>query len=98
MPDDPFVLPRMTVAEIVEDLRDEAVDLAPDLKDIPAHETVYGQAAQTLEEFEAALTRIAEGAGEPQSIATEALSLSSPLRPIGDAEDTLRRLLKPRRE
>lgn len=84
--------------ELVEELRDEAIDLAQDLKGIPAQETTYGEAAQTLEEFGAALSQIADGAGDPKAVAAEALSLAKPLDAIGDQpDDTLRALLKPRR-
>lgn len=88
---------RRSADELVEELRDEATDLAPDLKGIPAHETVYGEAAQTLEEFEAALTQIADGADDPKAVATEALSLAKPLKPLGGAVEAIRVLLKPRR-
>lgn len=88
---------RRSVAELVEELREDAEDLAQDLKGIPAQETVSGEAAQVLEEYGAALTQIAAGANDPKAIATEALALAKPLMPIGDAPDPLRALLKPRR-
>lgn len=92
---------RRSVEELVEDLRDEARDIAPDLKGIPAEQTSYGEAAQTLEEFEAALTQIASGVKNSKAVAAEALSLAAPLQPIGDpdddADDPIRDLLKPRR-
>lgn len=97
MPPDP-AFPRMTLDEIVEELRDEAVDLAPDLEGIAAEETLSGQAAQTLEEYGAALARIRDGATDAPAIAKAALTHDAPLKPIGDAADTLKRLLKPRRE
>jgi len=87
----------MTPQEIATDLRDEADDIARDLDDVPPHETIGGQAAQTIEEFAEALTRIAEGAPDPRGIAEDALSLRAPLRPYGDIETTVRNLLKPRR-
>lgn len=90
-------LPRTPVADLIEGLREDAENLSLDLVDIPPHETTEGQAAQALEEFETALRRIAEGAPEPRTIAEDALSLSAPLKPIGDADDTIRGLLKPRR-
>lgn len=83
---------------MVEDMRDDAEDLASDLDGIPAEETASGQAAQTLEEFGDALARIRDGVPDPQEVARLALALSNPLKPIGDADDTVRRLLKPRRE
>ena len=86
---------------MAEDLREDAVNVAEDLIGIPPQDTTVGQAAQTLEEFEAALTWIASGVPNPQAIALDALSLSAPLKPIGeqddDADDTIRKLLKPRR-
>lgn len=94
---DPFILPRTPVNELIEGLREQAVDAASGLEGIPAHEVLEGEAAQTLEEMHAALVRIAEGSPDPAKVATEALSLEAPLRPIGDAEDTIRGLLKPRR-
>ena len=83
---------------MVEDMRDDAEDLAGELDGILPEETAPGQAAQTLEEFGEALARIRDGAADPQEVARFALALSNPLKPIGDADDTVRRLLKPRRE
>ena len=90
---------RRTVKELVEDLREEAIDLAPDLEGIEAHETVGAEAAQTLEEFEAALSQIAGGADDPKVIAAQALILAAPLAPLSDPDedDPIRRMLKPRR-
>ena len=88
----------MSLDEMVEELRDEAQDLACCLKGIPAEDSISGQAAQTLEEFGAALARIRDGAPDPQDIARRALALAEALTPIGDADDTVRRLLKPRRQ
>jgi hypothetical protein len=87
---------RRTVAELVEELRDEALELAPDLNGISAQETVYGEAAQTLAEFEAALAQIAAGGIEPKAMASEALALAKPLNPLTEATDTIRSLLRPR--
>lgn len=98
MPRDRYQIPRMSLDEMVEELRDEAEELAADLKGIPAEETISGQAAQTLEEFGAALARIRDGAADPQDTARRALGLAEPLTSIGDADDTVRKLLKPRRE
>ncbi|BAU93382.1 TMP repeat-containing protein [Methylorubrum populi] len=86
----------MTLDEMVEDLRADAEDIASDLEGIPPEETVTGQAAQTLEEFGAALAQIRDGAAEAVEIARAALALEKPLKPIGGAEDTIRGLLKPR--
>lgn len=88
----------MNLAEMVEDMRDDAEDLAIELNGIPPEETVPGQVAQTLEEFGEALARIRDGATDPQEVARFALALSEPLKPVGDASDTFRKLLKPRRE
>lgn len=83
---------------MIEDLRDDAEDLAGDLEGIPAEETAPGQAAQTLEEFGYTLARIRDGAPDPQEVARRALALAAPLKPGGDAADTVRKLLKPRRD
>lgn len=88
----------MSLADMVGDMRDDAEDLATDLESIPPEETASGQAAQTLEEFGEALARIRDGAPDPQEVARIALALSKPLKPIGDAANTVRKLLKPRRE
>lgn len=86
----------MTLDEMVEDLRADAEDIASDLEGIPPEETVTGQAAQTLEEFGAALAQIRDGAAEAAEIARATLALERALKPIGGAEDTIRGLLKPR--
>lgn len=88
---------RRSVKELVAELRDEAEDLAQDLKGIPAQETVCGEAAQALEEYGAALSQIAAGVDDPKAVAVEALALAKPLTSIGGASDPLRALLKPRR-
>jgi len=97
MPPAPRHPDRRSADELVAELRDEATDLEPDLRGIPAHETVYGEAAQTLEEYGVALSQIAAGMKDPKAVAAEALSLAKPLLPIGDELDALRDLLKPRR-
>jgi hypothetical protein len=96
MPPAPRHPDRRSADELVEELREDAADLERDLKGIPAHETAYGEAAQTLEEYSAALSQIAAGTQDPKAVATEALSLAKPLAPIGDAIDPIRELLKPR--
>ena len=83
---------------MVEDMRDDAEDLAAELDQIPPEETAPGQAAQTLEEFGEALARIRDGAPDPQEVARFVLALSEPLKPVGGAAGAVRRLLKPRRE
>ncbi len=97
MPPKPPDPERTPVVELIADLRDDANDLAEDLEGIPPHATAYGQAAQTLEEFDRALTQIAEGAPDPRRVAEDALSLSASLKPAGSADDTIRDLLKPKR-
>lgn len=94
---DPFQLPRTPLSELIEDLRDGAEDTASDLEGILAQETTEGQAAQSLEEMAEALTQIAAGAPDPKETARKALLFDGPLHPIGDAADTVRKLLKPRR-
>lgn len=96
MPSVPRHPDRRSADELVEELREDAADLERDLQGIPAHETVYGEAAQALEEYGAALSHIAAGAQDPQAVAAEALSLARPLAPISDAIDPIRELLKPR--
>jgi hypothetical protein len=96
MPSAPRHPDRRSAEELVEELRDEAEDIAPDLHGIPAQETIYGEAAQTLEEFGAALAQIADGAEDPKALAAEALSLAKPLNPLGGAVEAIRSLLKPR--
>lgn len=91
-------IPRMTLDELVEGMREDAEDLASDVGGVPPEETTPGQAAQTLEEFGDALARIRDGVPDPQEVARLALALSEPLKPIGDAADTVRKFLKPRRE
>jgi len=89
-------LPRMTVAEILEDLRDDAVDLAEELIGIAAEDTIPGQAAQLIEEMGEALTQIAAGVSDPKAVAQAVLDVQAPLRPSDAPMDTLRGLLKPR--
>ncbi len=91
-------IPRMTLDELVEGLREDAEDLASDIRGVPPEEMTPGQAAQTLEEFGEALARIRDGAPDPQEVARVALALSEPLKSPGDVDDSLRKLLKPRRE
>ena len=91
-----FQLPRMTVAEILEDLRDDAADLAEELVGIPAQDTTLGQAAQLIEEMGEALTQIAAGAPDPETIAQAVLDVQAPLRVVTKPIDTLKQLLKPR--
>lgn len=87
---------RRAVDELINELRDEAIELAPDLRGIAAQETVYGEAAQTLEEFGAALTLIAAGLLDPKALAVDALSLAKPLLPLSDEAAPLRDMLKPK--
>lgn len=94
MPRASDTLPRSPVAEQIEGLRDAAEVTALDLEGVPSHETIEGEAAQTLEEFATALTRIADGSPEPAKIAQNALRLDASLKPFGDDEGTVRDLLK----
>lgn len=96
MPPAPRHPDRRSADELVEELREDAADLERDLQGILAQETAYGEAAQVLEEYGAALSQIAAGAQDPKAVAIEALSLAKPLAPIGDATDSIRELLKPR--
>ena len=88
-------IPRTPLNELVADLRETAEELAGELEDIPAHETTEGEAAQLLEEMADALTRIADGAPDPQRIAAEALALQAPLKPETGPDAIIRGLLKP---
>lgn len=97
MAKDPYQMPRTPILDLIEDLRGNAEDLAEDMEDVPAHETTDGEAAQVIEEMHGALVQIADGAVDPQGIARAILDLQAPLHPIGNASDTIRKLLKPRR-
>lgn len=88
---------RTPILDLIEDLRGNAEDLAEDMDGVPAHETTDGEAAQIIEEMHGALVQIADGATDPQGIARAVLNLQAPLHPIGNASDTVRKLLKPRR-
>lgn len=97
VPDMPEPLPRTPLNELVADLRETAEDLAGELEGIPAHETSEGEAAQLLEEMADALTRIADGAADPQRIAAETLAMQSPLKPETGHDAIIRGLLNPKR-
>lgn len=91
------VHPRYSPAELIEELREAAEEIAPELNGIRAEETMEGEAAQTLEEMVEALTRIANGAPRPQEIARVALEARPPLKPIGRPKSTVVKMQKPRR-
>lgn len=93
----PVPWPRTPILDLIEDLRGNAEDLAEDMPGVPPQETTDGEAAQVIEEMHGALVQIADGAADPQAIARTVLDLQAPLRPIGNASDTIRKLLKPRR-
>ena len=64
---------RYSPAELIEQLREAAEEIAPELPGIRAEETLEGEAAQTIEEMAEALMRIANGAPRPQDLARAAL-------------------------
>lgn len=89
--------PRYTAAELIEELREAAEEIAPELNGIRPEETLEGEAAQTLEEMADALRRIAAGAPRPQELARIALEARAPLRPFGKPKNTVVKMQKPRR-
>lgn len=89
-------IPRMTIAEIIDELR-SAADETGDIEGIDQNELVESQAAQVIEELQGALLEIADGAEDPKAVARAALATKAPLKPPGGIEDTIKRLLRPRR-
>lgn len=89
-------IPRMTIAEIIDELR-SAADETGDIEGIDQNELVESQAAQVIEELQGALLEIADGAEDPRAVARAALAAQAPLRPRDGIEDTIKRLLRPRR-
>lgn len=89
-------IPRMTIAEIIDELR-SAADETGDIEGIDQNELVESQAAQVIEELQSALLEIADGAEDPKAVARAALAAQAPLKPPGGIEDTIKRLLRPRR-
>lgn len=89
--------PRYSPAELIAELREAAEEIAPELNGIRPEETLEGESAQTLEEMQEALRRIASGAPNPQEIARVALSAKAPLRPFGKPRSTVVKMprLKP---
>ncbi len=77
------VPPRYAPGEIIEQLREAAEEIAPELHGVRPEETLEGEAAQTLEEMVDALRKIANGAPRPQDLARAALEAKAPLRPFG---------------
>lgn len=88
--------PRYSPAELIAELREAAEEIAPELNGIRPEETLEGESAQTLEEMQEALRRIAGGAPNPQEIARAALSAKAPLRPFGKPRGTVVKMPKPR--
>ena len=93
----PVSPPRYTAAELIEELREAAEEIAPELNGIRAEETLEGESAQMIEEMAEALKRIANGAPRPQELARAALEAKAPLKPIGRPKNTVVTLPKPRR-
>ena len=89
--------PRYSPAELIEELREAAEEIAPELNGIKAEETMEGEAAQTIEEMLEALMRIANGAPRSQEIARAVLETRAPLKPIGRPKNTVVKMQKPRR-
>ncbi|WP_375409096.1 hypothetical protein [uncultured Methylobacterium sp.] len=89
--------PRYSFAELIEELREAAEEIAPELNGIRAEETLEGESAQMIEEMADALKRIANGAPRPQELARAALEGKAPLKPIGSPKNTVVKLQKPRR-
>ena len=89
--------PRYSFAELIEELREAAEEIAPELNGIRAEETLEGESAQMIEEMADALKRIASGAPRPQELARTALEGKAPLKPIGTPKNTVVKLHKPRR-
>ena len=89
--------PRYSFAELIEELREAAEEIAPELNGIRAEETLEGESAQMIEEMADALKRIASGAPRPQDLARAALEGKAPLKPIGTPKSTVVKLHKPRR-
>jgi hypothetical protein len=88
---------RYSPAELIEQLREAAEEIAPELPGIRAEETLEGEAAQTLEEMADALMRIANGAPRAQDLARAALEAKAPLKPIGRPKSTVVKMQRPRR-
>ncbi|NEU13328.1 hypothetical protein G3T14_14480 [Methylobacterium sp. BTF04] len=91
------VPPRYSAAELIEELREAAEEIAPELNGIRAEETLEGESAQMIEEMVDALKRIASGAPRPQDLARAALDAKAPLKPFGRPKNTVVKLVKPRR-
>jgi hypothetical protein len=89
--------PRWSPAELVDELREAAEEIAPELNGIRAEETLEGESAQMIEEMAEALKRIASGAPRPQDIAREALAAQTPRKPIGRPQPVSRKPPKSRR-
>ncbi len=88
--------PRYSPAELIAELREAAEEIAPELNGIRPEETLEGESAQTLEEMQEALRRIASGAPNPQEIARAALAAKAPLRPFGKPRNTVVKMPRPK--
>ncbi|MCJ2081028.1 hypothetical protein [Methylobacterium sp. J-090] len=88
--------PRYSAAELIEELREAAEEIVPELNGIRAEETLEGEAAQMIEEMVDALKRIAGGAPRPQDLARVALEANTPLKPFGRPKNTVVKMQKPR--
>lgn len=88
---------RYSPAVLVEQLREAAEEIAPELNGVRAEETLEGESAQMIEEMAEALRRIASGAPRPQELARAALDAKAPLKPIGRPKNTVVKLDRPRR-
>ncbi|GJD93421.1 hypothetical protein OCOJLMKI_0615 [Methylobacterium iners] len=87
---------RYSPAILIEQLREAAEEIAPELHGVRAEETLEGEAAQMMEEMAEALKRIANGAPRPQDLARAALEARAPLKPIGAPKSTVVKLQRPR--
>lgn len=88
---------RYSPAVLVEQLREAAEEIAPELNGVRAEETLEGESAQMIEEMAEALRRIASGAPRPQELARVALDAKAPLKPIGRPKNAVVKLDRPRR-
>lgn len=89
--------PRYSPAVLIEQLREAAEEIAPELNGVRAEETLEGESAQMIEEMAEALRRIASGAPRPQDLARAALEARAPLKPIGKPKNAVVKLVRPRR-
>ena len=86
--------PRYSFAELIEELREAAEEIAPELHGIRAEETLEGESAQMIEEMADALKRIASGAPRPQDLA-RAKTYRLPETPSVQVSATALRIINP---